>query len=72
MCFRRDGKTLIDNEVRYGYPTKFFFEVAKEIGNKFIIGVDAHNPGDYSHKSHQMAIEFAKEMGLEIVDKIDF
>ena len=72
MCFRRDGKTLIDNEVRYGYPTKFFFEVAKEIGNKFIIGVDAHNPSDYDSNSHQMAIDFAKEMGLEVCDFVEF
>ena len=72
MCFRRDGKTLIDNEVRYGYPTKFFFEIAKEVGNKFIIGVDAHNPEDYSSKSHQMAIDFAKEMCLDVEDYVVF
>lgn len=72
MCFRRDGKKKIGEEIRYGYPTKYFFEIAKEIGNTFIIGVDAHNPKDYDSYSHIMAISFAKELDLKVIDRINF
>lgn len=71
MCFRRDGKIKIGSEIRYGYPTKHFFEIAKAVGNTFIIGVDAHNPEDYGAYSHIQALDFAKELNLKVIDKID-
>ena len=72
MCFRRDGKKQIGDEYRYGYPTEHFFKIAKEIGNKCIIGVDAHNPSDYSSYSHIKALEFAKSLDLDVIDKLNF
>lgn len=70
MCFRRDGKTKIGNEFRYGYPTKYFFEIAKEIGNRVIVGVDAHAPKDYRSGSHEMALAFARDLGIEIEESL--
>ncbi len=64
----RKGKYIIGNENRYSYPYEPFWQIAKEVGNKVIIGVDAHSPYDFESQSHNIAIEFANTIGLNIVD----
>lgn len=51
------------------YPNPYFWDVAREVGNKAILGVDAHSPKDLSNKVN---IEKAKMLcnGLEIFDNI--
>lgn len=67
----RKGKiTTVEGE-RYCYPYAPFWKIAKEIGNKIVIGIDAHDPLDFESNSHSLALEFAKELGLEIEEIVN-
>ncbi len=55
---------------RYPYPHKEFWKLSKEYKVKRIIGVDAHNPKDL--KDYKEGLDFAKELGLEIIDRLEF
>ena len=55
------------NEYRYRYPHKEFWKIAKEVGNKAAIGVDAHTPKALSSSKIQIAYDFAKELECDIV-----
>lgn len=54
------------------YPHREFWKIVAEVGNKAIIGVDAHDPSalrtDYYRNQ---AIERLKKLKIEIVDHID-
>lgn len=51
------------------YPARRFLELAKEIGNKAILGVDAHAPEQLLHKEGiERARALAEEFGLPLVD----
>lgn len=51
------------------YPSRRFLELARENGNKAIIGVDAHAPEHLLMKeAMEKATALAEEFGLELVD----
>lgn len=51
------------------YPNKKFFKIAAEIGNRVVVGIDAHSPELLSCKElHSKCIDFAKQTGIEIAD----
>lgn len=51
------------------YPSERFLKLARETGNKAIIGVDAHAPGDLLLKeAMEKAIALTEKFGLELVD----
>ena len=51
------------------YPTDSFFKIASSVGNKLIIGCDAHEPSVLSDVvSQRRCYESAKKFGLEIID----
>lgn len=55
------------------YPSPYFFKKAKEIGNKFIFGVDAHDPDMFNKIPYDYFDDFFKETGItekDIIDKI--
>ncbi len=60
-----------DIEKRYKYPYFRFWEIAKEVGNKVVTGVDAHNPKDFNHTATRLAEEFAKKVGIKITEHIE-
>ena len=65
----RKPKVKYNGGERYAYPIKEFWELSKEYNVKRIIGIDAHNPcelGDF-----EMGVKFAKEHGLEIIEKLE-
>lgn len=66
----RKGTIKYNNGERYLYPIKEFWELSKEYNVKRIVGIDAHNPEEL--QDLDMGINFAKELGLEIIDKLDF
>lgn len=52
------------------YPNPLFWEVAKEVGNKVILGVDAHNPERLKERDVvEQGQRLAEKFGLEVVDK---
>lgn len=66
----RRPKVKYNNGERYQYPIKEFWELSKEYNVKRIIGIDAHNPEELHDL--EMGINFAKELGLEVIDRIEF
>ena len=70
-CINNEEKKVHYNEYRYRYPHKEFWKIAKEVGNKVVIGVDAHTPKALSSSKIQIAYDFAKELGIEVLPKLD-
>lgn len=61
-----EGKRLQRN-----YPNDTFFEIAAEVGNPIIIGIDAHRPQSLSdRKAVEAAEQYLKEREFEIVENI--
>ena len=53
------------------YPSVDFFKIAKEIGNTFIFGIDAHSPDRYEKIPYEGLELFLKNTGIEEKDIID-
>ena len=47
-------------------------EQYEKVGNKIIVGVDAHNPKEFGIEEYNRALSIAKEWGLTLVEKIEF
>ena len=55
------------------YPSILFFAIAKQIGNKVIIGVDAHESQSLLDKdTYDKAYQFIKDFGLILTEDIKF
>lgn len=56
-------------EMRRWYPGDEFFKISADVGNKLIVGCDAHEPRFLSDKQlHEATLESAKKYGMEIVE----
>ncbi len=54
------------------YPCDKFFSIAQKVGNKVIIGCDAHFPQALSDEGPmEKCRSFAEHYGLELVDRLD-
>lgn len=67
----RKGVRSIGKEKRYPYPYRDFWKYAGKYNCQVIIGVDAHQPGDFSNADFADAITFARDLKLNLIDKID-
>lgn len=55
------------------YPNPIFWQIAAEVGNKAILGIDAHDLFQYEDEdSINEAENYLKSLGIEIVDDIRF
>lgn len=55
------------------YPNEVFFKIAKKIGNKVIIGTDAHESSALLDlKIYHEAKSYLKRLGIEITEDINF
>ena len=52
------------------YPKLKIFELAREIGNKVLIGLDAHSPSQISTNAFELGRLFAKKAGVEIIEDL--
>ncbi len=54
------------------YPERKFLEIAKDVGNEIIFGVDAHQKHAFMRAQNIMdsAEKLVEEIGLKITDKI--
>ncbi|WP_024861465.1 histidinol-phosphatase [Ruminococcus flavefaciens] len=53
------------------YPSERFFRIAKKVGNKAIIGCDAHLPQSLcDHAAMEMGMRFAEKIGIELVETL--
>ena len=55
---------------RYMYPYKEFWEIAKQYNIRTIIGSDTHNFNQMEDEKMELARQFAKEIGLNIIETI--
>lgn len=54
------------------YPSDKFFEIAREVGNSAIIGIDAHSPQALlNFEVQRNAVLYAQKFGLELVDYVE-
>ena len=52
------------------YPDKRLFKIAAEVGNKIILGADAHEPWNVCPaETEKEALQWVKELGLQLIDK---
>lgn len=64
----RRGMRKVGDAMQYPYPNTHFFEVASKIGNKVVLGIDAHSPDHFNDQIYVTMEDFAKKLNLEIVD----
>ncbi len=69
---RWKAKTSLSDLSIVCYPYRKFFEIAKQVGNDVVIGVDAHSPSDYATSDYQWAYDFATGLGFEPLRRIKF
>ena len=54
------------------YPTERFWKIAGEVGNRVILGVDAHSAEQLKDwRSYDKAMELAESCGLQIIESLD-
>ncbi len=65
---------LVENkgEILYLYPNHHFWQIASEIGNDVVLGVDAHSPQDFNGVIYEQLNDFAKDLNLNLIDRIEF
>ena len=52
------------------YPDRRLFEIAAQVGNKIVLGVDAHAPDQFHHTaSVKTAMEWVKSLNLNLIEK---
>ncbi len=50
------------------YPDARFFEIAKKVGNKILLGTDAHSPEDFLHLTDEKeACAMVETLGLDLI-----
>lgn len=64
---------LLGLRLRRHYPRREFWKIAAEHNCPVILGCDAHDPkGVWVPETEAEALAMAKELGLKVVDSIDF
>ncbi len=53
------------------YSKRKIYELAEKVGNKVIIGIDAHSPSAISKTAFDYAIELVKGLNLNVIEKLD-
>lgn len=69
----RNGKRQIGERRRYLYPNPEFFRLAKKMGARFVLGIDAHAPSQLSDDdANSLAVRFCRELDLPILERVEF
>lgn len=68
--FRRNKMLYSDDIVRYPYPHKLFWDIAKKEGVRVIVGSDCHSPDQMYDEYMKKAVHTAQEFGLKFVSTI--
>ena len=51
------------------YPTKRFFEIAADVGNDVVLGIDAHSPQELlDTQAIRIAKKMVNELGLHLIE----
>ncbi|WP_028044729.1 histidinol-phosphatase [Candidatus Stoquefichus massiliensis] len=64
---------LLGYKTHRQYPNETFFRLAKTVGNKIIIGTDAHESDALlDMKTYHLAKQYIERLGLELTEEIHF
>jgi histidinol phosphate phosphatase HisJ family len=64
---------LLGYKTNRHYPNPVFWQLVSQIGNKAIIGTDAHEPYRLNDRdTYNQAIEYLNQLGVEITEDIKF
>lgn len=66
----RKGLIKMNQKKVYPYTNDYFFQIASEIGNDIIIGIDAHSPDHFNKKVIEQLNNFALKNNLHIINSI--
>ncbi len=55
-------------EENFHYPNVFFWEVAGELGVKTVIGVDAHDPGDFAISNYKYVFKMIDKYHINFIE----
>lgn len=69
---RWDKKTNPTDPSIMAYPYPKFWEIAKKVGNRVIVGVDAHSPRDYYDSDYDWVISFCRHFDLPVQKEVTF
>lgn len=70
MALELNGQGL---RSRKAYPTDLFFAIAGDVGNKVILGADAHKAADIANPAEmEVLMGFVKRHRLNLIERIDF
>lgn len=68
----RNGKKTIGDRQRFLYPNPEFFKLARRMGARFVLGVDAHAPAQLADDdANCCAVRFCKELDLPLCERIE-
>ena len=71
-CMRWEGgERDVCGEHRLRYPYRKFWEIARDVGNTVVIGIDAHEPADLEKQKRTLAEQFAASVGITPVERLD-
>lgn len=65
-------KRNVDGIMTYVYPNDHFWNIARAIGNRVILGLDAHRPDAFNEKDMMLLERFAKRFKLSTTEEIVF
>ena len=66
----RKGKIIVNGKIRYRYPRKEFWELAKNTGVKIVVSSDAHKPEYLFDEVILECYKFATSIGLEVEEEL--
>lgn len=66
----RKGYIEMDGRFVFPYANEYFFEIASQVGNKIILGIDAHHPDHFSREIIENMEILAKKKNLQLITKI--
>lgn len=64
-------KKEYEDGIRAPYPHINFFKIAKKIGNKIIIGIDAHDPSELTYANYKIGVDFLGKIDAKFISKLD-
>lgn len=63
---------MLGRATNRNYPNEFFWQIAGEVGNKAIIGIDAHDTTIIQNvEAYNQCMEIARKNNIEVLPKID-
>lgn len=66
----RKGYIKMEGKDVFPYTNDYFFQIASEIGNDIILGIDAHHPDHFNKEIVQQLYAFAKKNNLHVIHKM--